>query len=224
MFYEMQPPTSCSFVHKRIIGGIKGALTGGVTGALGGFLGPTDQGGGGARRPSKAERAILLTQRRFATAPANAQINQVSGLPFTNLAGQILCNPGFELRGGQCVPIVQIGGGGSNVPMLPPTTNITTPAEGAFQAVSGAFGMPAIAPRHEFVGRFNCPKGMVLGEDELCYPKQVLRRDSRFRKWKPGVRPLLTGGQRNNLRKARVSLMKVKEAGSSLGLTVKKKC
>jgi len=114
-------------------------------------------------------------------------------------------------------------GPGTPRPCLPDTPNITTPAEGDFQAVGGAFGMPAIAPKHEFVGKFVCPPGFVLGEDNLCYPKQVLRRDSRFRKHRPGVRPILTGGQRNAIRKARTAITTARDAISGLGVTVQKK-
>ncbi len=87
-------------------------------------------------------------------------------------------------------------------------------------AVVGAFGLPAIIPESEVVSRLVCPSRMVLGEDDLCYPKAVLRRDSRFRKHRPGRRPLLTGGERNIIRKADALVDDVQAANKALGLKV----
>lgn len=83
---------------------------------------------------------------------------------------------------------------------------------GGGQAVAGAFGMPAIMPDAEPITRLDCPAGMVLGRDNLCYPKEVLRRDSKFRKWRPGMRPILTGGERRGIAKARRSTNKARVA------------
>jgi len=79
-------------------------------------------------------------------------------------------------------------------------------------AVRGAFGMPAIEPAVEMRQHRSCPTGMVLGRDGLCYPKAVLRRDSKFREWRPGMRPILTGGERRGITKARRSINKAREA------------
>lgn len=84
--------------------------------------------------------------------------------------------------------------------------------DGGGQAVAGAFGMPAIVPDAESVTRLSCPAGMVLGRDNLCYPKAVLRRDSKFRKWRPGMRPILTGGERHGIAKAKRSTNKARVA------------
>jgi hypothetical protein len=94
----------------------------------------------------------------------------------------------------------------------------------AFQATTGAFGMPAMIPQDNMRLHHTCPKGMVLGEDMLCYPRAVLRRDSRFRKWKPGARPILTGGQRKAIQKAKKAVTTARDAISGFGVTVKKKC
>lgn len=91
------------------------------------------------------------------------------------------------------------------------------------RAVAGAFGMPAIEPVIFLREHRECPKAMVLGEDDLCYPRAVLRRDSRFRKWKPGARPILTGGQRRAISKARTAVTTARDAIAGLGVTVKKK-
>lgn len=70
------------------------------------------------------------------------------------------------------------------------------------QTRMGAFGMPAVTPVQEQRVHRSCPSGMVLGKDNLCYPRAVLPRRSRFRKWRPGMKPLLTGGDRKAIRKA----------------------
>jgi len=84
--------------------------------------------------------------------------------------------------------------------------------DGGGTAVQGAFGMPAMVPDAMQRTRLSCPTGMVLGRDNLCYPKQVLRRDSKFRKWRPGMRPILTGGERRGIAKARRSVNRAREA------------
>jgi len=94
---------------------------------------------------------------------------------------------------------------------------------GTGMAVQGAFGMPAMQPMSEMRRRLSCPSGMVLGKDDLCYPRAVLRRDSRFRKWRPGMRPVLTGGERHGIARARRSITRAKEATAGLGITVKKR-
>lgn len=109
---------------------------------------------------------------------------------------------------------------------LPSTLDITTPAEfgmSGFQAVEGAFGMPAFAPRVIQQRRFVCPEGMVLSRGNLCYPKEVLRRNSRWRKWRPGMKPILTGGDRKAISRAKAAVTAGRAAISGLGVTVKKK-
>jgi len=59
-------------------------------------------------------------------------------------------------------------------------------------AVEGAFGMPAFSPAVELVETRRCPPRMVLGFDNLCYPKAVLPPRSQFRKWKRAPSPTLS--------------------------------
>jgi len=59
-------------------------------------------------------------------------------------------------------------------------------------AVEGAFGMPAFTPLEEQVLTRRCPRRMVLGFDNLCYPKAVLPPRSQFRKWKRAPSPTLS--------------------------------
>ena len=46
--------------------------------------------------------------------------------------------------------------------------------------------------------RRRCPRKYVLGEDNMCY--FGLARNSKWRKWSPGRRPLFTGGQLNAIK------------------------
>ena len=185
---EVMDEMSEPFVHKRIIGGIKGALTGGAGGAVTGFFSAGED-----ERTRKSERARMRTEAR--------SISRIDdGGP---------CPP-LTIRGPRGTCIVLLAGAPGGRPMI-------TSADGAGAlefggAVVGAFGMPAIAPVLEVREHRSCPSGMVLGEDELCYPKEILRRNSRFRKWRPGMRPILTGGERRGITKARQSVNRACEA------------
>lgn len=67
-------------------------------------------------------------------------------------------------------------------------------------AVMGQFGV-ALEPAAENITRLDCPPGMRLGKDDLCYNNSQLRNSER--KWPRGRRPLLTGGDLNAISKAK---------------------
>ncbi|MEE8538012.1 MAG: hypothetical protein V3S71_08380 [Acidobacteriota bacterium] len=50
------------------------------------------------------------------------------------------------------------------------------------------------------VTRLVCDRGYVLGTDNLCYWN--LPRNSKLRKWRPGRRPMFTGGDLNAIARA----------------------
>ena len=157
-------------------------------------------------------------------------------------AGGLGCSPGFARDSkGNCVSEAtlrpgirqflssRIPGGSSGI-RAPASIRRAPSAAGA--AVVGAFGMPALEPME--VGTITrndgsvgpllrCAGGFVLGTDELCYPREILRRNSRFRKWRPGLRPILTGGQRSSIRKAKTAITTARDAISGLGVSVTKK-
>jgi hypothetical protein len=63
---------------------------------------------------------------------------------------------------------------------------------------------------------------MVLGADDLCYNRRDLRKDER--KWIPGRKPLLTGGDLNAISRAARAASRVKTQQKrleSLGLLKK---
>ena len=193
-----KPNDSRGFLHRRILGGVKGFIGGGFTGAARGFLAPTE---GSAREQQRAARGPLPS--RFPVA-----------LPDPGRVGRLPCTPPLE-RGPTRRRLEKIFPGGR-------TGFETVPRDDFGAAVMGAFGMPALEPAVRESVTLRCPPGMVLGKDELCYPRSVLRRDSRFRKWRPGVRPILTGGQRAAIRKARTAVTTARDAIAGLGVTVKK--
>lgn len=95
------------------------------------------------------------------------------------------------------------------------------------EAVIGAFGIPALVPQQ--VGTIErkdgsvgpilrCPTGAVLATDNLCYTKGT-RGLAQNRKWRPGTRPFLTGGdvrclrRANSLRSSKGSKKLLKELG-----------
>jgi len=110
---------------------------------------------------------------------------------------------------------------------LPPTTTITTPAERSvgpeFQAVTGAFGLPAMAPFAQTRTHLDCPKGFVLGKDNLCYPKVVLSGRSLFRKWRAGPKPPISAADAKMFRRLDAAREKVKKMAESVDLVTKKK-
>lgn len=112
-------------------------------------------------------------------------------------------------------------------PRLPPTPTITTPAERSvgpeFQAVTGAFGMPAMAPFAESRTHLDCPKGFVLGKDNLCYPKAVLSGRSKFRKWRVGLKPPISAADARLFRKLDAARDRIIKMAGSVDLVTKKK-
>jgi len=85
----------------------------------------------------------------------------------------------------------------------------TFPAGG--RAVEGSFGLPAITPRQEQRTVLRCPSGMRLGKDNLCYPKAVLRRRSKFRKHRPPVKPPISRSEAKAVRQAQKVKDKLKK-------------
>lgn len=77
--------------------------------------------------------------------------------------------------------------------------------------VRGMYG-PAFAPKTMQRTVRKCPKGFVLGNDGACYDH--LPRSKR--EWDPGMKPLLTGGDRAAIRKAATAARKLKRAKKQL--------
>ncbi len=90
---------------------------------------------------------------------------------------------------------------------------------------AGSVGIPAIAELAPQPGGMDgqlpsartsqtlvCPPGMVLSKDDRCF-HSLPRKD---RKWNPGRKPLLTGGERNAITKAAAAARKIQRTEKQL--------
>jgi hypothetical protein len=179
---------------ESLLGGILGGLSGyfgggGAQGAIEGFAG--GYGGGGA-------------------VPGNlpGPTNCPGGTSWVNNVG---CVPG----GG----FVATGGGGAGTcpsgtfrnpitgncvridpsAILPGGAPFISSTQPYGAATHGRYGI-AMVPAAQSQTRLSCPRGMVLGMDNLCYNRRDLRKDER--KWVPPRKPLLTGGDLNAISRA----------------------
>ena len=164
------------FVHKRIGRAIGGFIGGGPISAIGGFFG-----GGGGRKgiPGGGRPGV----------PGGCSVGMVRD------------------TFGNCVPVSGFGGGGGAGGRAKTCDQLRrgdfrdqaeyqrrcAGAGGEFgQAVMGRYGA-ALVPAQRSAVTLHCPKGAVLGDDDLCYNRRELRNTDR--KWPRGRRPLLTGGE-----------------------------
>lgn len=100
------------------------------------------------------------------------------------------------------------------------------------EAVVGAFGLPAFVPAQAGVITtkegdqrpiLRCPTGMVLGKDDLCYPKSVLGARNRFRKHKRAPRPPVTAQDAKAIRRANRVKDKVKDLAKDVGFSCRRR-
>jgi len=196
-----------NFVHKRILGGVKGFVSGGPLGALGGFV----SGGGGGRGPrlaapteGPAPRAPARpTVRRSTTARPSERGAQEQEMgkssKFGNIRSSLVGVPDGcifptrrDPRTGQCKVFVgtQSGRDSSPAPTRAPTRRpvISGPVG---DAVMGQYGA-GLVPGNRVIDRAECIRGMILGNDGLCYNRGQI--SNRQRMWPMGRKPLLTGG------------------------------
>jgi hypothetical protein len=121
------------------------------------------------------------------------------------------CPAGFRQRGNECVPAIAIPGLGPG-PAIPAPPS----ADPYGDAVMGAFGVPALAPAQLTTVRRRCPKGAVLGRDNLCYMKGTI--PPKYRKWRPQPKPVVSRADQRAIRRAnatRKRLVKLtKDAGA----------
>ena len=110
------------------------------------------------------------------------------------------CPSGYEWKNGKC----QATGLGSALERWVPGGETGTLADDYGEAVVGAFGKPALMPavagqvakRDGTTGPIlRCPRGTVLGKDNLCYPKGSITNANR--KWpKPTKAPITAADMR----------------------------
>jgi hypothetical protein len=132
------------------------------------------------------------------------------------------CPDGFERRGSNCVQVLPTPGfGGALERALPFGSTGMSPSGG--MAVQGAFGLPAMSPDVVSTIRRRCAPGLVLGRDNLCYPRAILGRRSGFRKWRQPPRPAVSGSDLKAVRRANRLEDRVKRLNKDLGLRVPSK-
>lgn len=104
---------------------------------------------------------------------------------------------------------------------MPGGTPFTT-GVGEFTATTGAFGMAGFVPQQETRTQLKCPRGFVLGTDDICYAKAQVPKRSKFRKWKGEIAPPVTRRQVRAIRTAASAREAVLELAKDVGLHVSK--
>jgi hypothetical protein len=109
------------------------------------------------------------------------------------------CPGAFSVRiAGQCVDLTALppGGDPAVTGQVGPGVSLAAPS-GMGQLVTGYYGI-GVVPRVEARTHRECPRGFKLGRDGVCY--EHLARSQRM--WDPGIKPLLTGGDRAAIARA----------------------
>ncbi len=197
------------FVHKRILGAAGGFLTGGPAGAARGFI--TSGGGGEPPQGSSVVPGAFTPGESSRMSDLRFRCRQKGG---TLRANGTCDQPGFQVGSVQVNPLAAL-------PFGDPLFSRAGGDPGV--AVMGRYGA-ALAPvgRAQTVSR--CLRGMVLGNDGLCYNKRDIKNSERM--WPAGRRPLLTGGDLNAISKAARAATRVKTTTKrlqKLGLLAKPK-
>jgi len=185
-----------AFLHKRILGGFKGFLTGGPLGLAAGLLSGGRQQARHANQrgtptgtfrnlqgqivPEMGASPSPLATREFRLSLA-AQRSALAGA--TNPGATGGCVSGQRRVGNLCFDMSAVVPGGD-----PFISRASMPTG---DAVMGRYGA-ALVPGSMVIDKAVCIRGMVLGNDGLCYNKSQVRNSDRM--WPRGRRPLLTGG------------------------------
>jgi len=234
---EVMQEHGCSFIHQstigRAVGGFIGRVAGRETGrVLQQFGGPGSStttaistrpitsgrvtfGGPAGSAPDAFNPVITggFTGVTRAGGPSiiDTAINRFAPTNRGGAAALPSCGTGFHRDAqGRCVKSGVIGALQRFVPGG--KTGLQPMLEDFGEAVMGRFGA-ALVPAQLPATRLRCPRGAVLGMDDLCYNRRDLKKSER--KWPPGTRPVLTGGQVNTLREAQ----RIQHRMAKLGLT-----
>jgi len=192
-----RPGERRGFVHKRILGGIKGAVSGLVGGGPGGLIRGGLSGFLAPRRPlGPAQRTDLDPRRRTVPRTTTArpsltsarEKNEGRALKFPELAvgpnGRGCRIPGQRRdQFGDCSFFLgEFKGPNGDAAVTAPVGD----------AVMGRYGA-ALQPGSMMIDRAVCLRGMQLGNDGLCYNRGAITNKQRM--WPAGRKPLLTGGE-----------------------------
>lgn len=129
------------------------------------------------------------------------------------VAGPGGCPSGTIQMGTTCIDLTAIPPGGDP---------LTFPAGGGGSVVQGGFGLPATTPVGVSTVVRKCPRGMVLGIDDLCYAKAILPPRSKLRKWRRPPRPPISRRDTVAIRRAAGAKERVLELAKDVGLHVSK--
>ena len=206
VFHGIQPNNGDArgFVHKRIgrgiVGGVKGFVRGGPGGVIGGavegFVGggtisaavcppgfdPTAAGGCAPRSVTVRGTGLARFRQRFQQRGGVVGEVGVLGAPVVPVPGI----RGFIQR------VIPGGETGLEVGVTPAAVPTAAAMGAPGVATLGRFGA-AVEPTFRSSTIRDCPRGMVLAVDSLCYSRRDVRNSERF--WPRGRRPLLTGGE-----------------------------
>jgi hypothetical protein len=137
------------------------------------------------------------------------------------LAQRLVPGGATGLAPAQCPPGTFKGPLGTCVDLIP---GGATSGGGIFigrgDPVMGMFGAGVLPARMNRTVHA-CPAGLVLGKDNICYPKSVVGKKGR--KWNPGMKPPITGGDVAAIRRADRARGRVMSLGKDVGLYVAKK-
>lgn len=225
------PNDSRGFFHRKLIGLAKGVVKAAISASPVGriALGVV----GAVRGSSSKEGKQASSVAKFADEVVE---------PARSIAPRGECAPGQLRAFGVCIDPLFTGKPGfgiTPVPKFAPTNQFAptnggtaiVPQNGTGQAVVGAFGLPAMVPeqvgsiqrRDGSVGPIlRCGSRMVLGTDNLCYPKALLPRRSKFRKWRQPPRPTISAADTKAIRRAGRAKDRVLELAKSVGLHASK--
>lgn len=184
---------------RRAIGAATGFLSGGPAGAIAGALAA---GGGGSKAvPGNTAKRAPIDR----CVPGDCSSMTGTSVVSTGSSGrQVTVTPSAFLPGGD------------------PFVEVSTPAGGG-QTVGGRYGA-GVLPAERQTSTSVCPRGMVLGNDGVCYPKRSIRNSDRM--YPRGRKPLLTGGDLNAISRASRAAKKMKvqqKRLQKLGLLAKPK-
>lgn len=175
------------FIHKKIFGGIKGAV--------GGFLGGGPLGavkGGISGFGSGGRQAPILVGGRGGAPPFPGALTLEQMRDFQAKGA---CETGYNVDyKGNCVKAPVAGGPQEGyLPLLQRIVPFGETGRYEFgEATMGRYGaglVPAVRSSQTRI----CPRGAVLGNDGICYNRRDIR--NKERQWPRGRRPLLTGGE-----------------------------
>lgn len=213
---------ACSFVHKKLLGVAKAAISTFVPGGSTALtIGSSLFGGGGGGNVGQTFRP----RARFSAADiAGAGVHLQHGHTQATAGHQWLTPelvalaprvPGNLMGGrgaqGPCPGITSVRGPGGTCVELNPLANRITPqvtggpaaavaaAGPVGEVVMGRFGA-AYVPASRMIDQAVCLPGDVVGKDGLCYPKKSLTNKERM--WPRGARPLGTPGEMAAVAKA----------------------